>query len=133
MTTTAEILIQGEWTIMQIVKNGRELAAEHFETLAAQDYRKVAAFLGRVAAIGPLHYGQEKNRKLGDQIFELKPTSEVRLPYFFDGARTIVITTPTRRRTESVARDNELTHKRGSHAAPLFHFVAGSNARAGGG
>ena len=92
MTTTAEVLIQGEWAIMQIVKNGRELAAEHFETLAAQDYRKVAAFLGRVAAIGPLHYGQEKNRQLGDQIFELKPTSEVRLPYFFDGARTIVIT-----------------------------------------
>ncbi len=92
MTTTAEELIGGEWAIMQIVKNGRELAAEHLETLTLRDYRKVAAFLDRVASHGPLHYGQEKNRKLADEIFELKPTSEVRLPYFFDGRRRIVIT-----------------------------------------
>lgn len=77
---------------LQIVKNGRELAAEHLETLTLRDYRKVAAFLDRVASHGPLHYGQEKNRKLADEIFELKPTSEVRLPYLFDGRRRIVIT-----------------------------------------
>ncbi len=77
---------------MQIVKNGRGLAAEHLETLAPPDYRKVAAFLQRVATTGPLAYGQVKNRKLADQIFELKPTGEVRLPYFFDGPRRLVIT-----------------------------------------
>jgi phage-related protein len=92
MATTAEVLVQGDWTIMQIVKNGRELAAEHLDTLALSDYRKVAAFLDRIASTGPLVYGQDKNRKLIDQIFELKPTSEVRLPYFFDGRRRIVVT-----------------------------------------
>jgi phage-related protein len=92
MTATAEILVQGAWTIMQIVKNGHGLAAEQLETLALRDYRKVAVFLDRLASSGPLGYGQDKNRKLVDQIFELKPTSEVRLPYFFDGPHRIVVT-----------------------------------------
>jgi len=77
---------------MQIVKNGHGLAAEHLEALARRDYGKVAAFLQRVAATGPLGLGEDKNRKLADQIMELKPTSDVRLPYFFDGPHRIVIT-----------------------------------------
>ena len=92
MSTTAEVFFQGNWTILVIVRDGHELAAEHVESLTAADYRKVIAFLARVAQNGPLGYTDEKSKKLTDEIFELKPTNQVRLPYFFDGRHRLVVT-----------------------------------------
>ena len=75
-----------------IVRNGRCLAVEHIESLALPDYKKVVAFLNRVKDNGPLDYSIDKSRKLADDLFELKPTKEVRLPYFFDGRKRLIIT-----------------------------------------
>lgn len=92
MMASVAILGQGQWTLMCIVRNGHPLAIDYLETLAETDAAKVAAFLQRTTQIGPLRYSDEKSKKLTDQLFELKPTSQVRLLYFFDGPRRIVIT-----------------------------------------
>jgi phage-related protein len=92
MTTTAMIIGEATWTMLCIVRSGRPIVLEYLESLAAPDTRKVTAFLQRTVQSGPLGYSDEKSKKLTDQIFELKPTREVRLLYFFDWTRRMVIT-----------------------------------------
>ncbi len=75
-----------------IVRDGRVPALDHIYSLAESERRKVFAFLERTAQAGPLGYSDDRSKKLTDDIFELKPTSEVRLPYFFDGRNRLVIT-----------------------------------------
>jgi hypothetical protein len=79
------IIGQATWTMLCIVRNGRPIVLEYLHGLTQTDMRKVTAFLQRTVQSGPLGYSDEKSRKLTDQIFELKPTNEVRLLYFFDG------------------------------------------------
>jgi phage-related protein len=75
-----------------IVKGARVPAVEHIYRLAERERRKVFAFLERTAHSGPLGYTEDRSKKLTDHILELKPTSEVRLLYFFDGRNRLVIT-----------------------------------------
>ncbi len=67
-------------------------AVEHIYGLVESERRKVFSFLERAAQTGPLRYSDDRSKKLADDIFELKPTAEVRLPYFFDGRNRLVIT-----------------------------------------
>ena len=92
MTTTARVLVSGEWTVLAIVRGDRVPALEHLYSLAKRERDKVFSFLERTARLGPLGYTDERSKKLTNDIFELKPTSEVRLPYFFDGRNRFVIT-----------------------------------------
>jgi len=92
MATTSEVLVAGDWTIAVVVRDGRNFTRDHFVGLDARIVRKAGGFLDRTARVGPLGYSEEKNRKLAEHIFELKPTKELRLLYFFDGAKRLVIT-----------------------------------------
>ncbi len=49
------------------------------------------ALLEHVAAHGPPK-NRQKSNDLGEGIFELKPTDQIRLLYFFDDGRRIVMT-----------------------------------------
>ena len=92
MATTARILRQSSWTLFVLIRDGRCAAIEYFETLTAVECRKLISFIERTAELGPLGYREDRNRKLSEHIFELKPTSQVRLAYFFDGPKRLVIT-----------------------------------------
>ena len=105
MTTTAEVLRQARWTLLVVVKDGRALAVEHLKALAGPELRKVTAFLERTAIVGPLGYPDTRSRKLSEHIFELKPTAQVRLPYFFDGRRRIVMTHAFTKKRQKAPRE----------------------------
>ena len=85
----AEILIQGKWTVKVIARGARRPAVEFMERLPQSERRKTRAFLARTAEVGPL---EQRSRPLRGKIFELKPTAQVRLLYFLDGWRSLVIT-----------------------------------------
>lgn len=86
------MLVQRSWTLLVLVREGRCQTLEYLDTLTQPERRKVIAFLERTAVLGPLGYRDDRNRKLSEHIFELKPTSQVRLAYFFDGPKRLVIT-----------------------------------------
>lgn len=83
MATTARILRQSSWTLFVLIRDGRCAAIEYFETLTAVECRKLISFIERTAELGPLGYREDRNRKLSEHIFELKP---------FDGPKRLVIT-----------------------------------------
>lgn len=83
-------LLTGNWTIDVLVIDGRSQPAEFLDSLASVDAKRLDGLLRRVGSSGPPKNIQ-KNRKLDDDIWELKSFQQ-RLLYFRAGARRIVIT-----------------------------------------
>jgi len=99
--TTADVLIEGSWTVLAIVSNGESLFREYMSTLPDKDRKKVWALIERTSAHGPPS-NLEKYRQLNADVQELK-SHHVRLPCFFDGAGRIVITHGwTKKKNETV-------------------------------
>lgn len=68
-------------------------AKEFIDTLADRSsFRKALALLETVKDYKAILMNPEKSNKLGDGLFELKPTDQVRLPYFFDKDWSLIIT-----------------------------------------
>ena len=89
--TSAEPLIEGQWTILAVVRNGTCLAREYIdERLTTADKTKIWALLARIAEHGPPKNGQKFNHLTGS-LYEFKSFQD-RLPCFYDGPGRIVIT-----------------------------------------
>jgi len=87
----ADVIRSGTWDVLGLVKSGRCLAYRFFDDLVdVRERKRVLALWDRTAAQGPPR-NREKSNKLTDDIFELK-AYQTRFPYFYDGAKRIVLT-----------------------------------------
>jgi hypothetical protein len=88
--TTAEVLVEGVWSVLAVESGGTCLAIEYIEGLILKDKKRMLALLQRTADHGPLGNIQ-KFRQLTRDIFEFKSYQD-RVLCFFDGEHRIVLT-----------------------------------------
>lgn len=101
-----ETLRDDVWTIVALIKGGECLALDFLESQSeGGDRRRAFLLLDRMSQLGPTAL-KEKSRdlKVRDGILELRPTSQIRLFYFYhpDRQRLIVLTHAVRKKKDKL-------------------------------
>ncbi|MBI5284265.1 MAG: type II toxin-antitoxin system RelE/ParE family toxin [Chloroflexi bacterium] len=94
MATAVEVILQGRhWEIVAVARANRNQVADFVVALPIPSQKKIVRMLRMIAdaEAGPFMFrNDQKMRRLGDEIYELK-SDQVRLLFFIDRPRRVVV------------------------------------------
>lgn len=102
---TFETIVAAKWEVVAVAKPGEKSHfMQFYDDLDDQaDKNKVLALLAGVSEHGPAAFN-EKSEPLRDGIFEFRPTSQLRILWFYDGSvrGRIVLTHAVRKKKDKI-------------------------------
>ena len=94
MTTAVEVIVRGRhWEIATLARSNRNEVADFVVALPIPAQKKIVRMLRMIAddEAGPFMFrNEQKMRRLGDELYELK-SDEVRLLFFIDRPRRLIV------------------------------------------
>ena len=100
---TKSLLSGKRFHVLALLRDNNCQVEEYIKNLNERDRKKVLALLVHVSENGPPKNIQKSRKILGsDDILEFKPTSQIRILWFYDGPGRIVLTHAFRKKRRDI-------------------------------
>ncbi len=100
---TKNLLSGNRFRILALLQSNSCQVEEYIKNLDEKDQKKVLALLDRVSDNGPPKNIQKSRKiRISDDIWEFKPTSQIRILWFYDGPGRIVLTHAFRKKRQDI-------------------------------